>query len=39
MGHIGDNPQEIELEPLEAPATTPAPITTPAPAPVEPVPA
>lgn len=35
MGNIGDNPREIEFEPLTEPATVPA---TPAPA-REPVPA
>ena len=35
MGDIGDNPREVEYEPLTAPATQPEPI--PAPGPVEPV--
>lgn len=43
MGFIGDDPREIEFEPLTAPATEPisVPVTEPAPsAPVEePVPA
>lgn len=35
MGNIGENPYEIELEPLNAPSV-PEPIRTPAPAPAEP---